>query len=94
MDNTEAQEDEIICQCLQVSENTIRQCIKDGDLNTVDEVTKACEAGGGCHSCHILIEFFIDQKNNPDLIKKPALTPEGKPEKRGVFSKLFARFLM
>jgi len=92
MDSTETEIDEIICQCLQVSEKTIRSCIKAGDLNSVEEVTKACEAGGGCHSCHILIEFFIDQKNNPDLNTKPALTPEGKPEKRGVFSKLFARF--
>ena len=92
MESTDIQSEEIICQCFQVSEETIRACIKSGNLNTVEDVTKACEAGGGCHSCHILIELFIDQKNNPDLQKKPPITPEGKPEKRGVFSKLFARF--
>jgi NAD(P)H-nitrite reductase large subunit len=92
MDSTKTETEEVICQCFQVTEETIRACIKSGDLNKVEDVTKACEAGGGCHSCHILIELFIDQKNNPHLIKKPGLTPEGKPEKRGVFSKLFARF--
>ncbi|MGV7222590.1 MAG: (2Fe-2S)-binding protein [Nitrospinales bacterium] len=92
MEPTDIQSEEIICQCFQVSEKTIRACIKSGDLNKVEDVTKACEAGGGCHSCHILIELFIDQNNNPDLKTKPSFTPEGKPEKRGVFSKLFARF--
>jgi NAD(P)H-nitrite reductase large subunit len=93
MESADNQSEEIICQCFQVSEETIRACIKSGNLNTVEEVTKACEAGGGCHSCHILIEFFIDQKNDPNLISKPPeKTKENKPEKRGVSSKLFARF--
>ena len=93
MDSTETQTDEIICQCFQVTEETIRSCIKSGDLNTVEHVTKACEAGGGCHTCHILIELFIDQKNNPESKRKSPKKFEGsKPEKRGVFSKLFARF--
>ena len=93
MKSTNNQSEEIICQCFQVSEETIRACIKSGNLNTVEDVTKGCEAGGGCHSCHILIELFIDQKNNPDLLKKTPEKIEGnKPEKRGVFSKLFARF--
>ena len=93
MGSTDIQSEEIICQCFQVSEETIRACIKSGNLNTVEDVTKACEAGGGCHSCHILIEFFIDQKNNPYLKRpSPENKEENKPEKRGVFSKLFARF--
>ena len=93
MDSTEIKTDEIICQCHQVSEATIRSCIKDSDLNSVEEVTKACEAGGGCHTCHILIELFIDQKNLKDHpMKLPTVVNGSKIKKRGVFSKMFARF--
>jgi NifU-like protein len=57
----EIPEEEIICKCHQVSEQTIRACIEKHNLTTVDQVTQACEAGGGCHSCHMLLELFIDQ---------------------------------
>ena len=53
--------DEVICQCYQVNESTIRSTIAAEKLNDIDSVTEACEAGGGCHSCHILIQLFIDQ---------------------------------
>jgi NAD(P)H-nitrite reductase large subunit len=98
MDVTEAEsqkleDDDVICHCYQVSETTIRACIKAGDLNTVDEVTTACKAGGGCHSCHILIDLFIDQKNMAvKAKKKSAIDKTTGVKKRGVFSKLFARF--
>ncbi|MCH8156147.1 MAG: (2Fe-2S)-binding protein, partial [Nitrospinae bacterium] len=50
-----------ICQCLQVSEQTIRSCIESGNLKTIEQVTLACSAGGGCQSCHILLQLFIDE---------------------------------
>ena len=93
MDSIEAQTDDIICQCHVVSEAVIRSCIKAGDLNTVEQVTAACTAGGGCHSCHILIQLFIDQKNlSVHPMKLPSATNGNVTKKRGVFSKLFARY--
>ena len=60
----EIEEDEIICNCFQITENTIRYHISKNDINQVEDVTLACEAGGNCGSCHILIQLFIDQNNH------------------------------
>ena len=62
--------DEIICQCFQVNENTIRATIAKDNLTEIDEVTERCEAGGGCHSCHILIQLFLDEQADPGLPNK------------------------
>lgn len=78
---------DIICKCFQVNEATIRGAIKSGDLTSVESVTRACEAGGGCHSCHILIQLFIDQ--HQELKKGPAPEPGGRDRKIGFFSRLF-----
>jgi NAD(P)H-nitrite reductase large subunit len=85
--------DEVICQCYQVNEGTIRKAIAKGDLKDIDSVTEACEAGGGCHSCHILIQLFLDQhqeKNTPieDLVHDHAK----KVNKKGMLSRFFKNF--
>ena len=61
--STEIEEDEIICNCFQITESTIRSHIVKNDATEVKDVTLACEAGGNCGSCHILIQLFIDQNN-------------------------------
>mgnify|MGYP000447897837 CR=1 FL=1 len=53
-----AQTEEVICQCYQVNEATIRTAIEKDNLTEIDQVTESCEAGGGCHSCHILLQLF------------------------------------
>ncbi len=85
--------DEVICQCYQVTESTIRKAIEKGDLREIDSVTEACEAGGGCHSCHILIQLFIDQHQEKttameDLVHEHAM----KVKKRGILSRFFDKF--
>ncbi|PWT93887.1 MAG: hypothetical protein C5B55_03690 [Blastocatellia bacterium] len=50
----------LICTCFCVSERTIEETIHDCGLMTVTEVTRACYAGGGCGSCHQLIQEMID----------------------------------
>lgn len=50
----------LICTCFGVSEGTIEQTISSGSLTTVEQVTRACNAGAGCGSCHPLIEDIID----------------------------------
>jgi NifU-like protein len=49
----------LICTCFGVSEQTIEQVIKSASLRTVGQVTGACNAGGGCGSCHPLIEDIL-----------------------------------
>ena len=54
-----AGDEALICTCFFVSERTIEQEIQARGLTTVAEVTRACNAGGGCGSCHLLIEEIL-----------------------------------
>ena len=50
----------LICNCFGVSEETIEQNITAQNLETVEEVTNVCKAGGGCGSCQPLIQEILD----------------------------------
>ncbi|MDH5762545.1 MAG: (2Fe-2S)-binding protein [Nitrospinota bacterium] len=93
MDSPPNPDEEIICQCFQVSDETIKNHIKEGNLKEIEEVTEACGAGGGCQSCHMLIQLFIDQHHNKDKpLEDKKEVNEGGVKKRGIFSKLFQRY--
>ena len=84
--------DEAICQCFQVNESTIRAAIAKDNLTEIEQVTEKCEAGGGCHSCHILLQLFIDEyqkKNTPieDLVQEHGQ----KVTKQGILSRFFEK---
>ena len=53
-------DDALICTCFFVSEQTIEREIQNRGLTTVGEVTRVCSAGGGCGSCHQLIQEILD----------------------------------
>jgi NifU-like protein len=52
----------LICTCFGVSEDTIEKVIAANSLRTVEDVTDACNAGGGCGSCRFLIQEIIDSR--------------------------------
>ena len=54
-----AGDEALICTCFCVAESTIEAAIRDQQLHTIAEVTKACRAGGGCRSCYSLIEDML-----------------------------------
>ena len=54
----------LICTCFCVSERTIEHEIQSKGLRSVVEVTRACNAGGGCGSCHPLIEEMLDYQHD------------------------------
>ncbi len=54
----------LICTCFFVAERTIEREIASRGLTTVAEVTRACSAGGGCGSCHQLIQEILDTRND------------------------------
>jgi len=68
-------EEEVICQCYQVDEGTIRAAIAKENLNEIEQVTEICEAGGGCHSCHILLQLFIDE-HHKNITSKESLVED------------------
>ncbi len=92
MDSPPNSDEEIICQCFQVSDETIKGHINKGNLREIEQVTEACGAGGGCQSCHMLIQLFIDQHLNDGKVAEPRKDPHDGVDKRGFFSKLFKRY--
>ncbi|MDQ6787027.1 MAG: iron-sulfur cluster assembly scaffold protein [Acidobacteriota bacterium] len=55
-----AGEKALICTCFGVSEDTIENLIQEKSLETVEEITANCSAGGGCGSCQPLIQDILD----------------------------------
>lgn len=53
-------ESALICTCFGVTESTIDMLIESKELRSVEDVTDACNAGGGCGSCRMLIEQMLD----------------------------------
>jgi NAD(P)H-nitrite reductase large subunit len=82
--------EDVICKCFQVNEATIRASIEKNNLTEIDQVTENCEAGGGCHSCHILLQLFIDEhQKNISPIQTLLLNQEQKVKKQGILSRFF-----
>jgi NifU-like protein len=52
----------LICTCFGVSEETIEKVIVENQFETVEEVSRLCQAGAGCGSCQPLIQEIIDSK--------------------------------
>ena len=60
-----AGDEALICTCFFVSERTIEREIQTYGLTTVAEVTRACNAGAGCGSCHQLIQEILATHDLP-----------------------------
>jgi len=60
-----AGDEALICTCFFVSESTIEREIQTRGLTSVAEVTRACNAGGGCGSCHQLIQEILETNDLP-----------------------------
>ena len=48
----------IVCLCKGVSERHVQTAIRDG-ARTRKQVTRACQAGGGCGACHGSIQQLL-----------------------------------
>lgn len=66
----------IVCQCFGVTEDLIRKVIAENNLQTVEEVTHYCKAGGGCGTCHEEIEALVAK------VQKKVFVVETEPEKK------------
>jgi len=49
----------IVCKCFGITEDLIRRVIAENGLQTPEEVTNYCKAGGGCETCIDEIESLI-----------------------------------
>ena len=48
-----------VCVCRAVTDEEVRGAIRDG-ASTLDEVTRACRAGGDCGACRGMIADMIE----------------------------------
>ncbi len=63
----EHKDDKIICECFWVSEDKIREVVKEHGLKTVEEVTNYTKAGGKCGKCHDEIKRIIAEVNGTPI---------------------------
>jgi len=53
--------DEIICKCFNITENQLKNDIKEQGLKTLDDVIAYNKAGSGCGACKRKIQAFLDE---------------------------------
>ncbi len=58
-----SEQDEIICNCMEVYKGTIVKAIKEKGLKTVEEVGDETEAGTVCGQCQDNIQEILDEIN-------------------------------
>ncbi len=77
----------LICNCMRVDEQTIREHIRRFKLRSVIEVRDSCRAGGGCQSCWPDIERLIGEdleqgESAPGIAEEQAVVRHLLPELR------------
>src|SRR5262245_41676631 len=75
-------DDTLICRCYRVKEAEIRQAIADGKLTTVEQVTEASGAAGGCGSCFEDVQGIVDSMNGTARRAAPKAAVPAGPEVR------------
>lgn len=68
----EQEEEKIVCQCFNVSEEAIIKAIRTNHLTTVEDVTHFTKAGGACGRCKGEIKKILDKVNGAEPAAKPA----------------------
>lgn len=53
--------DEVICNCMQITRGEILEAITDNGLITVAAIGEETEAGEVCESCHDEIQEILDE---------------------------------
>ena len=57
----QAQESKVICQCFNITEETILKAVHANNLKTVDDVTHFTKAGGACGKCKSEIQKILNK---------------------------------
>lgn len=60
-------DDVLICSCFGISEKTIEREVETHYWTEIEEITKACNAGAGCGSCHTMIQDIIDNAGQANM---------------------------
>jgi bacterioferritin-associated ferredoxin len=64
----------LVCRCFVVSDRAVRAAARAG-ARTVPEVSEACDAGRGCHSCWPDVRAILDDETEPAVVPDADLPP-------------------
>lgn len=64
-------DDEPLCRCYRVSRAAILDAVRKGALKTVEEVTRATGAAGGCSSCYDDVQELLDREHGVVRARPP-----------------------
>jgi len=56
----------LVCTCFGVTEETIDEALQISAVQTVEDVTIRCRAGGGCGACTMMIQEMLDNRFDMD----------------------------
>jgi len=56
-----ALEGEVICHCFGVTDKEVERVVRGNDIQTLEELTNTCKAGGGCGNCLPELQQIIDR---------------------------------
>ncbi len=62
-----ALEGEVVCHCFGVTDKEIEKVVRENHVTTVEQLTDACKAGGGCGNCIPQLEAIITRMNADDV---------------------------
>lgn len=81
-DKSALDDEEMVCECAQVTLSTIREVIRINDLKTVEEITEYTKAGAFCKSCvkpggheekkYYLVDILRETRAEMDQVKEAA----------------------
>jgi NifU-like protein len=71
-------EGKIVCTCFGVTDKEIEKVVIENNLDSVEQVTNFCKAGGGCGSCRGEIQMIIDRIRG----KKESEAPKAQEHKK------------
>ncbi len=76
-------EPDYLCRCYRVTAKTVEDAIRAAGLKTVEEVTKATGAAGGCSSCYDDVQAVLDRVHGVKR-ERPPEDPLSDMEKREI----------
>lgn len=73
---------EIVCQCLGITEAEVLSAIRAEGLTSLKQVTACTDAGGGCRSCHPALAEYLARETKLRALRAagtPAPSPVATP---------------
>ncbi len=72
-----ALEGQVVCQCFGITDKKIKRVIRENNVQTLEDLTNNCKAGGGCGGCLPQLQTIIDQ--NREISTKTTVETNERP---------------